>query len=60
LSDIIGGFDETSVEDIHQKASGQHRNRKGITGIFTNVKARWFWMAIHAAIVILGGLVAFT
>jgi hypothetical protein len=60
LGDIIGRFNETSLEDTHQKASEQHQSRKGITGIFVDVRARWFWMAIHAAIVVLGALVAFT
>jgi hypothetical protein len=60
LSDFIGSFDQTSLEDTHQKASGQHQSRKGITGVFVNVRARWFWMAIHASVIVLGIFVAFT
>lgn len=61
LSDFIGNFvGQTSMEAIHQDASKRHQNDGSITGRFVSIRARWFWIAIHFAIIALGVFVAFT
>jgi hypothetical protein len=60
LSDFVGDFDRTSLEDMHQKAAARHSSNRGITDVFVNIRARWFWIAIHASVVVLGIFVAFT
>lgn len=60
LSDFVGGFDGTSLEAMHQQAAQKHSNQRGISGLFVGVRARWFWVAIHALVVVLGISVAFT
>jgi hypothetical protein len=60
LSEFVGNFDDTTLEEIHQNASERHRSHKNVTGIFVNIRARWFWAAVHFAVVILGIFVAIT
>ncbi|HEY4171987.1 MAG TPA: hypothetical protein VGM42_03095 [Rhodopila sp.] len=60
LSDFVGRFNQTSLEEMHQRASKEHASSRGVAEIFVKIQARWFWVAIHAAVVILGVFVAFT
>jgi hypothetical protein len=46
------------MENIHLQASKQHDGLGGITGVFVKIRARWFWIAIHFFVVILGIFVA--
>ncbi len=60
LSDFLGAFGPTSMEDIHRRASESHKRGPLLTRIFVRIRARVFWIAIHVAIVALGVLLAFT
>jgi hypothetical protein len=60
LSDFIGDFDGTTLEATHQQAAQKHSGQRGFPGMFVRLRARWFWVAIHASVVVLGIFVALT
>jgi hypothetical protein len=60
VSDLIGDFDGISLEVTHQQAAQKHSGQRGISAMFVTMRARWFWIAIHASVVVLGVFVAFT
>jgi hypothetical protein len=60
LSDQLGSFSGTTMEGIHQQAVERHEREKNFTGLFVNVQARWFWVAIHSAAILVGVFVAFS
>jgi hypothetical protein len=60
LSDFVGDFGGASLEAVHRQAARKHASLHGISGMFVRVRARWFWVAIHASVVVLGIFVAST
>jgi hypothetical protein len=59
VSDIVGMINNTTVEQIIQDAASRHARTRNITNIVAPIRARVFWVLIHAAIVVLGILVLF-
>ena len=39
----VGGVGEKRIEDIYEDAVRMHAERKGVTGLMHNIRARWFW-----------------
>ena len=58
-SNLIGKFQGQDLEQIHSEAATLHANARNITSILYRIRARYFWLAVHACIVLLGILVAF-
>jgi hypothetical protein len=48
VSSEVGG---SSIEEIHDSAAAIHKNRAGMS---YSLRARWLWLAMHAAIVVVG------
>jgi len=55
-STVVGKFRDIKFEQIHQQAASQHAKS---AGFMAGVRARYFWFAVHACVVVLGILVAF-
>ena len=58
LSEFVGEFDDHEMEKIHKTASDEHQRTKTLSRLFLNMKARWFWIGIHVAVIVLGVFVA--
>jgi len=55
-STVVSKFQDTELEQIHQLAAAQHAKS---AGFMSAIRARYFWLAIHGCLVVLGILVAF-
>jgi len=56
-SDVVGPINETTLEQIHQDAAARHAATRNATNLLRPIRARAFWVLIHAAIVGLGILI---
>jgi hypothetical protein len=59
VSDLVGAIHDTTVEQIHQTAASRHAAERNFTNILRPVRARFFWVLIHAVIVALGILIIY-
>jgi hypothetical protein len=55
MSEGAGDEGGHRIEDIYEDAVRKHAARKGITGLMHNIRARWFWVALHCLVLLLGG-----
>lgn len=55
-SALVGKVQGHELEEIHQQAAAQHA---ASAGFMARIRARYFWLAVHACVVILGAIVAF-
>lgn len=53
-SDLIGPFGDHDLETVHLEAARMHGEGRGLTALFRSIRARYFWIAIHACIIVLG------
>ena len=51
IGEIAARHGATSVEEVHDAAAEAHKSRAGIT---CHLRARWFWLSVHIAIVAIG------
>jgi hypothetical protein len=58
-SNLIGKIQGHDLEEIHSDAAALHANAWSLTSFLYPIRARYFWLAVHACIVLLGILVAF-
>jgi hypothetical protein len=54
ISEKVDDKEGNRIEDIYEDAVGKHAQRKGITGLMHNIQARWFWVALHRLVLVLG------
>jgi hypothetical protein len=54
MSEDAGDIGEKRIEEIYEDAVRMHAERKGITGLMHNIRARWFWVALHCLVLVLG------
>jgi len=47
MSAEIGDIRGSNMEALYQDAAGKHGERKGITNYMHDIRARWFWVALH-------------
>jgi hypothetical protein len=55
-SALVGKVQGQEFEEIHQQAAAQHAKS---AGFMSGIRARYFWLAVHACVVVLGVIVAF-
>ena len=60
LSRLLGGFHETTLEEIHENAAKRHKHATLVTRIFSQIRARWCWIFIHASVAALGIFIAYS
>jgi hypothetical protein len=58
-SKLIGDFQGTDAETIHDTATSQHAISNTSTRVLAGLRARYFWYAVHICVILLGILVAF-
>ena len=58
VSRLIGQFQGTEIEQLHETAASQHASSRSVTGLLYTIRARYFWLAVHVCVVFLGILVA--
>jgi hypothetical protein len=54
ISEKVDDKEGNRIEDIYEDAVSKHAQRKGITGLMHNIQARWFWVALHCLVLVLG------
>ena len=55
-SALVGKVQGEEFEEIHRRAAAQHL---ASAGFMSRIRARYFWLAVHACVVVLGVVVAF-
>jgi hypothetical protein len=55
-SALVGKVHGRELEEIHQQAAAQH---SASAGLMSRIRVRYFWIAVHLCVVVLGITVAF-
>jgi hypothetical protein len=51
ISEISQENEASSIEEVHQAAATKHKNAAGLA---YSMRARWFWLCMHVAIIAIG------